>query len=111
MSPIIDKEKNTVIFDINGHRKELPPQSKFFNRARKQPTRSSVATAVASRKKRRYRPGKIALREIRRYQRSTELLIKRLPFQRLVREILQDMRETFRIQLAVLEILQVHYRL
>ena len=38
---------------------------------------------------RRYRPGTVALREIRRYQKSTELLIRKLPFQRLVREIAQ----------------------
>ena len=38
----------------------------------------------------RYRPGTVALREIRRYQKSTELLIKKLPFQRLVREIVLD---------------------
>ncbi|CAG9462514.1 unnamed protein product [Pedinophyceae sp. YPF-701] len=37
--------------------------------------------------KRRYRPGTVALREIRKYQRSTELLIRKLPFARLVREI------------------------
>ena len=40
----------------------------------------------------RYRPGTVALREIRRYQKSTELLIRKLPFQRLVREIAQDFR-------------------
>ena len=38
----------------------------------------------------RYRPGVVALREIRKYQKSTELLIRKLPFQRLVREIAQD---------------------
>ena len=38
----------------------------------------------------RYRPGTVALREIRKYQKSTELLIKKLPFQRLVREIARD---------------------
>ena len=38
----------------------------------------------------RYRPGTVALREIRRYQKSTELLIRKLPFQRLVREIVLD---------------------
>jgi Core histone H2A/H2B/H3/H4 len=37
----------------------------------------------------RYRPGTVALREIRKYQKSTELLIRKLPFQRLVREIAQ----------------------
>ena len=39
----------------------------------------------------RYWPGTVALREIRRYQKSTELLIRKLPFQRLVREIAQDL--------------------
>src|SRR5579863_6390534 len=36
-------------------------------------------------KKRRYRPGTVALREIRRYQRSTDLLLRKLPFARVVR--------------------------
>ena len=39
----------------------------------------------------RYRPGTVALREIRRYQKSTELLIRKLPFQRLVWEIAQNL--------------------
>jgi histone H3 len=39
------------------------------------------------RKKRRFRPGTVALREIRRYQKSTVLLIRKLPFSRLVREV------------------------
>ena len=37
-----------------------------------------------------YRPGLVALREIRRYQKSTECLIKRSPFQKLIREISQE---------------------
>ena len=41
-------------------------------------------------KKRRFRPGMVALKEIRRYQKSTELLIRKLPFQRVVREIAND---------------------
>ncbi|OIW33829.1 histone H3-like centromeric protein cse-4 [Coniochaeta ligniaria NRRL 30616] len=43
-------------------------------------------------KKRRYRPGTVALREIRRYQNSTELLMRKLPFARLVREIALTVR-------------------
>ncbi|KAI9697950.1 MAG: centromeric DNA-binding histone H3-like protein cse4 [Candelina mexicana] len=39
------------------------------------------------RKQHRYRPGTLALREIRRYQKGTELLLRKLPFSRLVREI------------------------
>ena len=38
----------------------------------------------------RFRPGTVALKEIRRYQKSTELLIQKLPFQRLVWEIADD---------------------
>ena len=41
-------------------------------------------------KKKRYRPGTGALREIRKYQQSTDLLIPKLPFQQLVREISQE---------------------
>lgn len=49
--------------------------------------RKSVISRGAVKKPRRYRPGTVALREIRKYQKSTELLIRKLPFQRLVREI------------------------
>eukprot|EP00878_Enallax_costatus_P004753 GHUV01005003.1.p2 GENE.GHUV01005003.1~~GHUV01005003.1.p2 ORF type:complete len:155 (+),score=38.40 GHUV01005003.1:295-759(+) len=38
-------------------------------------------------KKHRYRPGTRALQEIRKYQKSTDLLIRKLPFARVVREI------------------------
>ncbi|KAL9255506.1 histone H3.3a-like protein [Drosera capensis] len=46
----------------------------------------------------RYRPGTVALREIRKYQKSTDLLIRKLPFQRLVREIAQDFKADLRFQ-------------
>lgn len=46
----------------------------------------------------KYRPGTVALREIRRYQKSTELLLRKLPFQRLVREIAQDFKRDWRFQ-------------
>ncbi|KAF8917984.1 histone-fold-containing protein [Mucidula mucida] len=42
-------------------------------------------------KKHRFRPGTVALREIRKYQKSTDLLIRKLPFSRLVREIALDL--------------------
>ena len=44
------------------------------------------------RKPHRFRPGTVALSEIHHYQKSTELLIRRLPFQRLVQEIAQDFK-------------------
>uniref|UniRef100_A0A8D0X6I9 H3 clustered histone 4 n=1 Tax=Sus scrofa TaxID=9823 RepID=A0A8D0X6I9_PIG len=54
----------------------------------------------------RYRPGTVALREIRRYQKSTELLIRKLPFQRLVREIAQDFKTDLRFQSSAVMALQ-----
>ena len=52
--------------------------------------RKSAPTSGGVKKPHRYRPGTVALREIRRYQKSTELLIRKAPFHRLVREISQD---------------------
>ena len=46
----------------------------------------------------RYHLGTVALREIRRYQKLTELLIRKLPFNRLVREITQDFKTDLRFQ-------------
>jgi len=48
---------------------------------------SSCLLRAGVRKPHRYRPGTVALREIRKYQKSTDLLIRRAPFARLVREI------------------------
>ena len=53
-----------------------------------------------------YLQGTVALREIRRYQKSTELLIRKLPFQRLVREIAQDFKTDLRFQSAAIGALQ-----
>ncbi|KAH0839874.1 histone-fold-containing protein [Lanmaoa asiatica] len=57
----------------------------------KRPRHPDADEQPAQRKKRRYRPGTLALREIRKYQRSTDLLLRRLPFSRVVREIALDM--------------------
>ena len=46
--------------------------------------RDSAAGQDAVAKKRRYRPGTVALREIRKYQKSTDLLLRKLPFARVV---------------------------
>jgi len=52
---------------------------------------------AVKKRKYRYRPGTVALREIRRLQKTTELLIPRAPFQRLVREIC--LSETFKLRM------------
>ena len=54
----------------------------------------------------RYRPGTVALREIRRYQSTTELLIRKLPFSRLVREIARDFKTDLRFQPQAIGALQ-----
>lgn len=54
----------------------------------------------------RFRPGTRALREIRHYQRGTELLIRKLPFQRLVREITQQFQMEVRWQASALAAIQ-----
>jgi len=69
-------------------RKRLPPQAPVLKRPH------------------RFRPGTVALREIRRYQQSTELLIRKLPFQRLVREVAQDFNPNLRFQSSTLTALQ-----
>ena len=53
---------------------------------------------LRTRKPHRYRPGTVALREIRRYQKSTEPLIRKLPFQRLVREVAHSFKTDLRFQ-------------
>ena len=58
----------------------------------------SALKAGTSRKARRFRPGTVALRQIRKYQKSTELLIRKAPFQRLVREVAEGMDVPFRFQ-------------
>jgi len=58
------------------------------------------------RKSHRYRPGTVALREIRRYQKSTDLLIRKAPFQKLVREIAQDLKSDLRFQSTAVLALQ-----
>jgi histone H3 len=68
--------------------------------------RKTTPTAKNLKKPHRYKPGTVALREIRRYQKSTELLIRKLPFQRLVREIARDFISDLRFQSTAIGALQ-----
>eukprot|EP00522_Entomoneis_paludosa_P017420 CAMPEP_0172452218 /NCGR_PEP_ID=MMETSP1065-20121228/9951_1 /TAXON_ID=265537 /ORGANISM="Amphiprora paludosa, Strain CCMP125" /LENGTH=134 /DNA_ID=CAMNT_0013204253 /DNA_START=42 /DNA_END=446 /DNA_ORIENTATION=- len=82
-----------------------PRQATLAGQAARQP--------ATGRRKRRMRPGEKALKEIRAYQKSTDLLLRRLPFARLVREIQQEMlRKTYRWQgtaiLALQEAAEAH---
>eukprot|EP01024_Parvocaulis_polyphysoides_P016900 TRINITY_DN17486_c1_g1_i3.p4 TRINITY_DN17486_c1_g1~~TRINITY_DN17486_c1_g1_i3.p4 ORF type:complete len:109 (+),score=12.41 TRINITY_DN17486_c1_g1_i3:136-462(+) len=63
--------------------------------------RKSAPATGGVKKPHRYRPGTVALREIRKYQKSTELLIRKLPFQRLVREIAQEFKTESKTLLTI----------
>ena len=61
------------------------PRKQLATKADKQLPKNGI------KKPHRFRPGTVALREIRKYQKSTELLLRKAPFARLVRELAQEM--------------------
>lgn len=66
----------------------------------------AVAGKITVKRRHRYRPGTVALREIKKYQRNGNLLIKKRPFQRLVKEIAGVKHAGFRFQASALMALQ-----
>ena len=83
------------------------PSKKLTQKSAAKAARTTESGTAKVRKPHRYRPGTVALREIRRYQKSTENLIKKAPFQRLVREIAQDFKADLRFQGGAVLALQV----
>lgn len=83
-------------------RKSTP--QKYTKTTRKAARKTQAVGGI--KKPKRFRPGTVALREIRRYQKSSELLLRKLPFQRLVREIAQDYKDDLRFQSAAVAALQ-----
>ena len=91
---------------VKKSRKSAKPK-KHVKKAASKSTRKAMPTGMGGiRKPHRFRPGTVALREIRRYQKSTDLLVRKLPFQRLVREIAQDYKTDLRFQAAAVAALQ-----
>jgi hypothetical protein len=80
----MDRTKETTHKSTGGkaHRKQLATKA----------ARKSAPVTGGIKKPHQYRPGTVALREILCYQTSTNLLIRKLPFQHLVREIAQDFK-------------------
>ena len=78
------------------------PRKQLGNKA----ARKSAPISGGVKKPHRFKPGTVALREIRKYQKSTELLIRKLPFQRLVREISQEFKTDLRFQSSAILALQ-----
>ena len=88
--PYTKEGKKTLVASIKAQREAIT--SKTLTGTLKQPYR--------------YRPGTVALQEIRRYQKSTNLLIRKLLYQRLIREIAQDFEMDLRFQSLALMALQ-----
>jgi len=76
------KKDGTARKSTGGRIPPPPPQ---------QPSAAGSSRGAGPKAKRRFRPGTVALREIRKYQKSTDLLIQKLPFSRVVREITLEM--------------------
>ena len=96
-------------------RKRPGTRSKYYNPhcVTKQKRKEEVAKSKRDKQavpppqpERRHCPGVMALREIRHYQKSMAFLIRKLPFQRLVREIAQDFKMDLRFQSAAITCLQ-----
>jgi histone H3 len=84
-------------------RKEKRTQKAFGKAPKAKPMPVELA---AIRKPHRFKAGTVALREIKRYQKSTDLLIPKAPFYRLVKEIAQECRQELRFKKEALEALQ-----
>ena len=89
-SPAMARTKQTARKSTGGK----APRKQLATKA----ARKSAPATGGVKKPHRFRPGTVALREIRKYQKSTERLIRKLSFQRLVREIAQDFKTDLRFQ-------------
>ena len=77
-------------------KRKLPPHESAEKAPHKQlsavPLKKKIPSTGAIKKPHRYQPGTVALRQIRKYQKSTELLCRKLCVARLIREVAQDFK-------------------
>jgi len=69
-------------------------------------TKKAAKSAEGGKKKRRFHPGTVALRQIRKLQKSTKVLMRKAPFQRLVRELASGHKEGLRWQASAVAAVQ-----
>ncbi|KAA3669816.1 histone H3, partial [Paragonimus westermani] len=100
--PVMERTKQTARETTGGKgsRKQLATKA----------ARKNVPETSGVKKPHRYRPGTVALRDIRRYQKSTKLTIRKLPFQRLVRKIAQNFKTDPQFQSSAMSALQAGQR-
>ena len=92
------RTKNTARKSSKGVKK---PRKQYSKTAKK-----SVSKTGGIKKPHRFRPGTVVARQIRKYQKSTELLLRKAPFQRLVRQIAHEKRQDIRFQSSAVMALQ-----
>ena len=92
-NPVLERRPTAMGSDMQGKRMPSKPTSKKAIKGGKQPHKHTLhKTTGGTKKPHRYQPGLLALREIRRYQQSTKSLIKKTPFNKLIKEISQEYR-------------------
>lgn len=87
----LSRQKNTARKSTGGKAPQVATAGRRSGGGQAAQAASDDAAPAQPRQKKRFRPGTVALREIRKYQKSTDLLLRKLPFARIVREIANDM--------------------
>ena len=98
-------EKKLPSAAVKNSKAKVSPKSKPIAKVNQKKT-APADGGVKDRKKFKFKAGTVALREIKKYQKSTDLLLPRAPFQRLVRNICQDIDSDLRFQAQALLALQ-----
>ena len=94
-----DDTSEVVEAKVNKRKSSVPRRSKKAPRLTK-------TLATKGMKKRRYRPGTVALREIRAMQQSTNFLIPRLPMKTLIKQLVSERQSGIRVTRNAYESIQ-----
>ena len=99
--------KNKIAAAAAKNASKVPAKAKASKAIKK--TAPAEGGMKAEKARKRFKAGTVALREIKRYQKSVDMLMPRAPFQRLVRSIVTDMDHELRFQSQALVALQEQY--
>ena len=97
-NPPLERPSAAMGIDVQERSVPSKPTTKKIPNGGKQPCKHILhktlkrKSTTGGMKPHRYHPGLLALHEIRRYQQSTESLIRRTPFNKLIKEISQEYR-------------------
>lgn len=109
-SKISSKAKEEVDKKKDGEKKrklkDWSQANKVIRMRKEEEKKKRAENPDLEKKKIKYKPGTVALREIKRYQKSVDILLPRAPFQKVVREITQSIDNDLRFQGAALMAIQ-----